>query len=138
MIKTTLWRPDTCGCEIAYDWDSESDQNTRVHTVSRIVKACPAHQGMSKDVHFPKVVEENQRKNKAHALILENMPELVTEITNDDGSKTKKLKAGIEFRFSFDETRKLKVELVGATAKHKSDIQTIANTQLGASKIDII
>ncbi len=138
MIHTNQWQPDTCGCVLEYTWDDAENQSTRVHTPTRIVKACPAHISMGKDAHYSKVLDENQRKNKAHGLILESMPELVDEVVLDDGSKVKKLKNGIEFKFAFDANRKLQISLTGITSKHKTDIQALVQAKLGSSKIDIL
>lgn len=38
----TRWRPDTCGCVIEYEWDSDDAEETRVHTPVKI-DACPDH-----------------------------------------------------------------------------------------------
>jgi hypothetical protein len=42
-INTTTWSPDTCGCTISYDWNTEQSENVRVHKNFRIVKVCDAH-----------------------------------------------------------------------------------------------
>jgi hypothetical protein len=43
MLKTTLWRPDTCGCEVEYQWDTGQPLDTRVHTPSGVWVLCSAH-----------------------------------------------------------------------------------------------
>ena len=76
-IQITRWSPDTCGCQIDYQWDDTVPQDERVHTVSNIVKACPIHAGqLSKESHYAEVVNENQSKNKAIGLILQRHPNL--------------------------------------------------------------
>src|SRR5919109_3126343 len=32
-IQTTKWHPDTCGCEIDYQWDDTTPEATRQHTI---------------------------------------------------------------------------------------------------------
>jgi len=59
MIRKTLWRPDTCGCEMEILWDDEVEPRTTTITVA---KHCPVHPG-------DEGVEENQRKNRGVGLI---------------------------------------------------------------------
>lgn len=60
MIKVTRWHPDTCGCVIDYEWDTETTAETRVHTPVSI-QACEHHQVNTWD----EVRAENKRKNDA-------------------------------------------------------------------------
>lgn len=30
-LRTTRWKPDTCGCVIVYEWDDALDENARTH-----------------------------------------------------------------------------------------------------------
>lgn len=136
MIKTTTWRPDTCDCELEYSWDDILDENTRTHTISKINKACSYHQIADKDKHYNIVLDENQRKNNLLGKILKNVPTAVDEIIQDDGSTTKQLKKGRQYKWSFDANRKLIVDLVGFTTKEKTAIQTLANN-LALNKITI-
>lgn len=133
MIKRTLWKPDTCDCEIEYEWDDEEKEDVRRHTVSRIIKACPAHSG-AKDAaqNFEIVLEENQRKNILYGEIIKNVTTATKEITTPDGKAVTKLKEGYAFKWNFDAERKLVIDLVGFNAQEKSAVQTIVG---GDSKL---
>lgn len=77
MIQKTLWSPDTCGCQIEYQWDDSVPQDQRVHSVGTIVKACPVHQHhTNKEAHYQDVLDENQSKNKAIGLLLKTFKKL--------------------------------------------------------------
>lgn len=63
------WRPDTCPCEFDYSWDSESDPNTRVHTLASAT-VCQYHSGISTpDALYIHVGIENTSKNRAEAAL---------------------------------------------------------------------
>ena len=129
MIKTNLWRPDTCECEMEYEWDDAVDQNSRVHTISEVKKSCPAHAGLVGKVKIYNVVmDENKRKNIIFGKILENIPTAVEEIIQDDGSIVKQLKKGKNYNWSFDANRILQVDLVGFTDAEKNAVKTLANS----------
>lgn len=77
MIRKNTWKPDTCDCEIEYEWDDSVPQEQRTHTISNVVKACPAHDTHNnKEDHFKSVLDENQSKNRAIGLVLKNHPEI--------------------------------------------------------------
>lgn len=137
MIQITRWRPDTCDCIIEYEWDDTLPEADRVHNL-KTIQRCPAHQAHQKPDAYQAVQDENRRKNKVHSLILENMPDIVEEVTNSDGSKAKRLKAGVEFGWSFDDKRKLVVDLKGATVAHKNQLKGLINSGFGTNKIDVI
>ena len=76
-IQRTIWSPDTCGCRIEYSWDDSIPQEERVHSVSKIIKACQHHESHpNKEIHYEDVMAENQSKNKAIGKLIENYPEL--------------------------------------------------------------
>ena len=138
MIKITTWRPDTCECEIEYSWDDSLDENTRVHTAHKINKACSVHQTVAdKVLHYGIVLEENQRKNKLYGAILENIPAVVQDVLQPDGSITKQLKAGLDYKWSFDANRIMEIDLVGFTVVPKTAIQNLANI-LFPNKVKIL
>ena len=129
MITTTKWRPDTCDCEIDYEWDTESDPKTRVHTVKEMVKTCKHHEKLkSKEEKYNKVLDENQTKNKVHGKMLE-IASITEEVTDEEGNKTKKLKAGKKYDWSFDENRKLVVDLSSFENLEKDEIKDIINLE---------
>lgn len=138
MIKTTRWKPDTCGCEIEYSWDDSVSEDKRAHTVSKVNKTCPDHANLADNpTKYAKVLEENQTKNKVYAQILENCPDLVEEKTNPDGTVSKQLKPDKEYKWSFDGSRKLQVEVVGASLTDKTTITNIVNN-IFPGKVKII
>ena len=135
-IKKTRWRPDTCECDIEYEWDSAVSAETRVHTVSKINSKCDAHKALNQiDDVFTTVLDENQRKNKLHGAILDNVSSAIEEIPNPGGTPTKKIKAGKEFNWSFDKDRNLVVDLEGFTASEKSQVTSLANSLFGSKVI---
>ena len=85
VITTTRWSPDTCGCELEYQWETNENENTRADNFAKIVQMCNAHTGIVppnttnlaqlKKI-YDAVLEENTRKNQALATSLETNPEL--------------------------------------------------------------
>ena len=131
MTKTTKWRPDTCGCEIEYQWDDSLSQEARIHTVSNVVKKCDVHSTTpSKEDHYNKVLEENQRKNKVYGKLLE-IPTATVDVTQPDGSTIKDLKSTVKFDWSFDVDRNLMVTLTGLNTSEKNSLKNSVNTLFG-------
>ncbi len=120
-IKETLWRPDTCGCEIVYAWDSEAAETQRTHTISRVAKRCQAHAVFDDQKIFDAVLDENKRKNIAFEEVKKVIPTLTPEF----------------FTYEFDETRALKITLVGPSPSEKAQIHTALNSKLGLGKAKI-
>lgn len=133
MIKKTLWKPDTCECEIEYEWDDTQKEDVRIHLASRVIKACEIHKALADKItdHFSVVLEENQRKNKFLAQIIENCPSLVSEIIDANGNVIKKLKSSLEYKWSFDEDRNLEIELTGLSPSEKTIINNLAINFVG-------
>jgi hypothetical protein len=80
MIKTQIWRPDTCSCVIEQVFDYATDPATLVEQT--IIKACPNH---STPVD---VLAENQIKNRGVIKVAEALgakPDLVK--WNFDGDR---------------------------------------------------
>lgn len=72
MIRKMMWQPDTCGCQLVLEYDSEEDDATRVYKPVAGTKLCAAHQGdpaQMGDVVFA----ENRRKNYAVAALCEHL-----------------------------------------------------------------
>ena len=131
MIKTTTWSPDTCGCRIEYDWDTEVSQASRKHTLKQFVKRCPAHNTGTEADAYVAVVDENTRKNILRGAILKDFPELV--VTDGDGNVD--FKAGVTFGWAFDDQRRLVVTLTDVAGPVRVNIQTLADTTFGAGKV---
>lgn len=62
-VKTTLWRPDTCGCEVLYDWDTDDPEDMRDHTLNSIPKKCEFHALLSDVDCYETILNENITKN---------------------------------------------------------------------------
>ena len=75
--------------------------------------------------------KENKRKNIVFSKILENLPEVVDEITQEDGSKVKQLKFGLEYKWSFNKDRNLVVDLVGFGVAEKNIVRGLAQKEFG-------
>lgn len=133
MIKTTTWSPDTCGCEIEYDWDTEMPQASRTHTLKQINKRCPAHAAGTEADEYAAVVDENTRKNILRGAILDNFPALA--ITDGDGNTD--FIAGISYDWAFDDQRRLVVALPNVAGPKLTDIQGLADSTFGAGKVII-
>lgn len=62
----TLWRPDTCGCEIEY---SDPDMN-----VLKVHNRCNKHDGLHDDAsHFDMVLSHNRKKNSVHNVVIDHL-----------------------------------------------------------------
>ena len=138
MLKITHWRPDTCSCELEYSWDDTQNEDIRVHTIANILKVCPAHAGeVDKIQHYAKVLGENQRKNIVLGEILKNIPTATIDKVQEDGTKVKDLKPGLEYKWSFDADRNLVIDLVGFAQAEKNAVKVLADN-LFQNKVKII
>ena len=120
VLTSAIWSFDTCGCIIEYEWDTEQDENSRVHRARTIIKDCGLH-GKTKDKHehFDVVLEENQRKNISLGIIQEEDP----SVTPD------------QYEWSFDEKRNLHIKLKRElTADKKARVQEKLDAKHGKDK----
>ena len=152
MKHITTWSPDTCGCELHYEWDDAIPEAERVHTpVEEFIdsagnirrsKKCDHHKLLAtKEEHHTKILAENQGKNKVLGLIAEFDDGYITEEKqNTDGTSYKVFKQGLEPSWAFDETRKLQVGFKTG-GKLKAGRQTLFSTaltqKLSTKEIDI-
>ena len=107
MLRTTKWRPDTCGCEIEYEWDDSISDDQRVHSVKNILHPCKAHKNLDSVTHYNTILEENTEKNK-----------LVGKVIELDDSLTHK-----HIEWSYDEQRKIKLSINKESSLSKSDLK---------------
>jgi len=121
MQKITRWSPDTCDCIIEYEWDSAVGPEDRTHSLSRIVKKCPAHSALSDASTYNEVMSENMRKNKMFASLQKDIP----AITPDN------------YGWHFDTARRLVVSLKGITVSRaqRNGLQEACSTQFGSNKV---
>ena len=138
-MKTTRWRPDTCRCVLEYQWDDTTELDKRILSASKIVSACPAHQGISKVIdHYDTVRVENTRKNLLIKNIMADVLSATTTVFNENGEPIQILKSGKDIICSYNEkdvTRTLRVELVGFSSQEKASITNLAKAD---SKISIV
>ena len=142
MIKKTQWSPDTCDCEIEYEWDTDVPAETRVHTAARMIKVCPEHEGTydpGDDVKtkagkiFTHMLENNHRKNKLLAKAAELYPEIMETVTEGDGSVTIK---NIDFNWYWDDQRVLHVSSTKINSiPRRNAVQQWCDTNLGVGKV---
>lgn len=137
MQQITRWKPDTCECIIEYSWNDAENENIRTYTVHNISRSCFAHVNLADKIqHYEIVKNENTRKNIIFGEILKNVSTVVEEITQEDGTRIKKLKPGLKYEWSFNADRKLIIDLVGFTLTEKNTINNLANT-LFPNKVQI-
>lgn len=140
-IQTTRWSPDTCGCTYEYEWDDAIPPETRTHSLSKVVTACPLHSGIADDpTKYNTVVEENQRKNNTLQVVVDNAPSTLYDLQPD--GTTRVLKKGITYNWSITGTapnRTLSVSFTGITltTAQKNAIQTFLNNRFGVGKVII-
>lgn len=114
-IKTTLWKPDTCDCRLEYQWDDQDPVDTRQHTASRIVSACPFHQNLPLAQHFEAVTKDNVRKNKTEQIIIELLPALTETVKDSEKKDVAQLKEPLKHKYAADGVLEITLppELVG-------------------------
>jgi hypothetical protein len=124
MIRTTQWKPDTCGCILEYDWDDSLPDNDRICTLSKVISQCPEHSRISTGLDiYNQVLRENRAKNRALALA----QSINNEISLDD------------YLWSFKTDRRLSVSFLGKlTAAQKTQLQNICDSELGEGLIEVI
>lgn len=132
MIKTTRWYPDTCGCILEYQWDTDESVETRKHTFTKISNNCECHIGLTPQDIYTQVTSENQMKNKAYDLVLQKVSSCT--VLNEDG---KKILDQSKVSYSFDASRKLNLVLVGATATQITNLKTALNSSIGTGKVTV-
>lgn len=87
MKRKNVWRPDTCGCVIVYEWDDTVPQEERVSVAvdsaltsdGNVIytSRCPAHtQHILKEDLYREALEENISKNHAIGFLIESIPQL--------------------------------------------------------------
>ena len=131
--RITRWHPDTCDCVIDVSWDDEVSAESRVHTLTTIQK-CALHQAAADADAFAAVNDENTTKNKFLGMVHENHPELC-DVDAKTGAVS--LKSDYEYKYSFDENRKLQAEIVGVDKATAQAIAASAEVALGEEKVDV-
>lgn len=136
-LTTNRWQLDTCDCILEFVWDDSLSPKDRTYFVSKIIRACSAHQSLaSKEIHYDTVLAENRNKNDVYTVLESDYPNLF-ETVIIEGESITKLKNGA-FSFSFDKNRKLIAVIEGLTILQKTELQTKINTKLGIGKVEIL
>ena len=140
MLHTTRWTPDTCSCIFEYTWDDTEPQDSRTHNLKQVVQACAEHQGGTESTVWNTVSEENPRKNKAIAEIIERAPDIYVDVAQD-GTRTLKPGITIDFEWSgIAPNRVIRMIVKGVTLpqNHFDALQTRLNNRFGAGKAILV
>jgi len=122
------WRPDTCGCVI----DADFATNTATSVVP-----CAIHAALtSPPAIFEAVRAENTLKNHAHGATLDDAG-LAVNMPGPDGGFTRRLREGIEFAWFFDATRRLTVQVRGASAADLARLESALALSLGVGRVKV-
>ncbi|MBU2009273.1 MAG: hypothetical protein KJ624_05510 [Chloroflexi bacterium] len=121
MIRTTTWRPDTCECVLEYSWDDATSEASRVHSLAKVVKLCPAHRLLGGVGLYDEVVSENRRKNRTYDTAKAQLGALDPE----------------GWLWYYDTARVLQVVIPNLTASQKNQLQSACDTAFGAGKVKI-
>jgi len=130
------WKPDTCTCDLEFEFDADLDGASRTHRIVNVYNACPAHTNLSS--YISQTLEgtvvpfhqENQRKNYS-------LDEMATRLglANDENRWTNLQQYLSRWYFDTASPRVLHIVTKGLTSTQKSQIQTAVNTRFGAGKI---
>lgn len=140
-VHVTQWRPDTCGCVLEYEWDDEVEPDERLHTVrTHDDSACPRHKTlkMKKSAAFDHVLEENQRKNRVHAELVEHAAEHQPELVRLDADNTPSDLRPDAFKFSYDDDGVLHVELNDHSSTAKASARKVLKQKFGDAKVRVV
>ncbi len=133
--QVTRWSPDTCGCVVEYAWDSEHPQETREHTLHKVVRKCTRHASMPDAAVYAQLTEENPRKNRVRELILDSVPALVTMRMQANGEEVADFHPDKPFAYEFDSEHVLHVRVNGMTAAARNKVQKLADAAHGPNKV---
>lgn len=132
MIKTTRWRPNTCGCVLEYTWDTEDPSHVRTHSQSRIVVQCQQHAGDEPMTLMARIQEEQDRIARMSERIQANHPVVWNAIQNTFA----------ETHLSFggrsaDNRRTLVVSLPALTNAQRNALQTWCDDRWGVGRVAV-
>lgn len=110
--RTTRWRPDTCTCILEYQWNDATAPGQQTYTGSAVIYKCPSHSAIPDNMLYTSLKFENAQKN----LIINTVKETMGMSDND-------VMLG-KISYTFDETRKMEVQVLGLTTLKKTQTQT--------------
>jgi len=137
-MKTTRWRPDTCACDLEYEWDDALSPDVRTHVGTVIHRACTDHALLLVPaVHHAAVQDENQRKNGVLSLAVASLTRVSEERTGEDGVLYRALKPAVSYAWAFSASRVLRVSFSGVTlpSPDKNTLQALADTRFGLGRV---
>lgn len=137
MIRTTRWHPDTCGCVVEYEWDDAEPDDARTHRPSKVVQQCASHAGLTHAQVHAAVLDENPRKNRALAAIMETAPGITEKRKSDDGSEVVDFKPGQRPTWRFDKDRQLVVTLPAEAKALRAVVKARLDKDHGAGKTKV-
>lgn len=136
------WSPDTCpfpSCVVVEQGDKDNPQTPLAF--AGVVRKCSAH-SLIPDAQLYGILYanpdgENKRKNLVYKQLLEGNFNLDTI---DPQSGAKVFKNGVEFQWSFTDTRVLQVVILGMTLTNpqKNTLQNFCDTAFGLNKVTIL
>lgn len=133
MIHRNTWAPDTCDCQVTYEWDDAVPAADRVHTVVANVPCAP-HVNVPLNQVWARIIEENHRKNDVLDDALRFSAKLGVAQVDELGRTYYELKPGVTFRWEFDPvTRTMTVYFDGVTltANERRQLQQRADQRYG-------
>ena len=128
MKNVTRWYPDTCGCVIDFEWDTDNPNDTPVGKT--VVKACEYHPLEDAVSHHSTIIQENQGKNKALKIIADNLASYAK--LNDNGSTTPDLS---KLSFSFNKDRNIVITAKNINEDDRLNVQLVIDSQIGQGKV---
>lgn len=127
--QITLWRPDTCACELKFSWDDTV--TPRIETIHSFTQKCAIHAAETDVNGYTKIKSENTVKNGTLGHVLKNYAALVE--VKPDGSIG--LKNGYTYEWSFDAQRRVLADFKGVNRPTAQLIQDSLNLEFGAGKV---
>lgn len=132
--KKTTWRPDTCGCEVIYEFDHDLPLEGQDPVVVSVT-LCADHAGLPPGLQdkFDHILRQNQRKNEA-------LEEAYLELGIDesDGKAFEKLFDQYVDRWYMsgkNEDRVVHIKTKNLNQGQRNSIQQRANRKHGSGKV---
>lgn len=143
--RGTTWSLDTCNCVILLEYDDVTALDARDYTLKDIPTVCNAHTALAtKLLQYDAAKTENNRKNQAIQLIIDNSPasmENVIFVYQADGI-TRVIKKGVSFQFAISGTAPNRIVTISYTGftltnTQKNTAQTWFDNRFGVGKVII-
>lgn len=122
MLKTTVWRPDTCNCVLEFQWDTEDPELNRVHTFLPPKEVCQVHSLVAPRIINEEVMRENRIKNVAISMLVEG-----TELNEGD----------ISWSFRSDRTLGLAIK-TPLSDQERARFTAAADIRFGPQKVIVV